>query len=92
MRRFKPSTQSPRNHIGMSIRAFARLSWHLYVTGISVDESKEGIVCEATWAIDRDLCTDWDQPRDFKARVTGPHPWAGNSHIRVQVARFASVS
>ncbi len=41
------STRAQRNHIGMAIRAFARLSWHFYTTGISWYESKAQIVREA---------------------------------------------
>ena len=36
-----------RNHIGMAIRAFARLSWYFYTTGVSRYESKARIVREA---------------------------------------------
>jgi len=41
------STRAQRNHIGMAIRAFARLSWHFYTTGVSWYESKAQIVREA---------------------------------------------
>jgi len=41
------STRAQRNHIGMAIRAFARLSWHFYSTGVSWYESKAEIVREA---------------------------------------------
>ena len=39
--------RAQRNHIGMAIRAFARLSWHFYTTGISWYEAKTAIVREA---------------------------------------------
>ena len=41
------STRAQRNHIGMAIRAFARLSWHFDTTGVSWYESKAKIVREA---------------------------------------------
>ena len=41
------SSRAQRNHIGMAIRAFARLSWHFYTTGVSWYESKAQIVREA---------------------------------------------
>jgi putative transposase len=41
------SARARRNHIGMSIRAFARLSWHFYTTGVSWYEAKAAIVREA---------------------------------------------
>lgn len=41
------SARAQRNHIGMSIRAFARLSWHFYTTGVSWYEAKAAIVREA---------------------------------------------
>ena len=44
------STKAQRNHIGMAIRAFVRLSWHFYTTGISWYEAKTSIVREAVRA------------------------------------------
>jgi len=41
------SARARGNHIGMAIRAFARLSWHFYSTGVSWYESKAEIVREA---------------------------------------------
>ena len=41
------SSRAQRNHIGMAIRAFARLSWHFYTTGVSWYETKTAIVREA---------------------------------------------
>ena len=41
------STRAQQNHIGMAIRAFARLSWHFYTTGVSYYEVKAKIVREA---------------------------------------------
>ena len=41
------SSRAQRNHLGMAIRAFARLSWHFYSTGVSWYESKAQIVREA---------------------------------------------
>ena len=41
------SALAQRNHIGMAIRAFARLSWHFYTTGVSWYEAKTSIVREA---------------------------------------------
>jgi putative transposase len=41
------SARSQRNHIGMAIRAFARLSWHFHITGISWYAAKAAIVREA---------------------------------------------
>jgi hypothetical protein len=41
------STRARRNHIGMAIRAFVRLSWHFYTTGVSWYAAKAGIVREA---------------------------------------------
>ena len=38
------SGRAQRNHIGMAIRAFARLSWHFFTTGISACEAKRRIV------------------------------------------------
>jgi putative transposase len=41
------SARAQRNHIGMAIRAFVRLSWHFYTTGVSWYAAKAGIVREA---------------------------------------------
>lgn len=41
------SARAQRNHIGLSIRAFARLSWHFFTTGISWYEAKRRIVRDA---------------------------------------------
>jgi putative transposase len=41
------SARAQRNHIGMAIRAFVRLSWHFYTTGVSWYEAKTAIVREA---------------------------------------------
>jgi Transposase DDE domain len=52
------SARAQRNHIGMAIRAFARLSWHFYTTGVSLYETKTAIVREAIRAYrSRPLCT-----------------------------------
>jgi putative transposase len=39
--------RAQRNHIGMSLRAFLRLEWHFFTTGISLFEAKWGLVREA---------------------------------------------
>jgi putative transposase len=39
--------RAQRNHIGMAVRAFLRLEWHFFTTGISVFEAKWGLVREA---------------------------------------------
>ena len=44
------SARAQRNHIGMAIRAFVRLSWHFYTTGVSWYEAKARIVREAVRA------------------------------------------
>lgn len=44
------SRRAQRNHVGMAIRAFARLSWHFYTTGVSWYEAKVAIVREAVRA------------------------------------------
>jgi putative transposase len=41
------SARAQRNHIGMAIRAFVRLSWHFFTTGISWYEAKVAIVRDA---------------------------------------------
>lgn len=44
------SGRAQRNHIGLAIRAFARLSWHFFTTGVSWYEAKAAIVREAVRA------------------------------------------
>jgi hypothetical protein len=44
------SARAQRNHIGMAIRAFVRLSWYFYTTGVSWYEAKTRIVREAVRA------------------------------------------
>jgi hypothetical protein len=44
------SARARRNHVGMAIRAFARLSWNFYATGVSWYEAKSGVVREAVRA------------------------------------------
>jgi hypothetical protein len=44
------SGRAQRNHIGLAIRAFVRLSWHFYTTGVSWYEAKTAIVREAVRA------------------------------------------
>jgi putative transposase len=44
------SARAQRNHIGMAIRAFVRLSWNFYTTGVSWYEAKTAIVREAVRA------------------------------------------
>jgi putative transposase len=39
--------RAQRNHIGMSIRAFVRLEWHRFQTGVSWFEAKTGIIRHA---------------------------------------------
>jgi putative transposase len=41
------SGRAQHNHIGLAIRAFVRLSWHFYTTGVSWYEAKAAIVREA---------------------------------------------
>jgi putative transposase len=41
------SATAQRNHIGLAIRAFLRLEWHLFSTGISWLEAKASIIREA---------------------------------------------
>jgi putative transposase len=41
------SERAQRNHIGMSLRAFLRLEWHFYTTGVSAFEAKLRIVRDA---------------------------------------------
>ena len=44
------SQRAQRNHIGMAIRAFLRLEWHFYTTGVSAFEAKLRLVREAVRA------------------------------------------
>lgn len=41
------STRAQVNHIGLAIRAFVRLEWHRFTTGISWFEAKQAIIREA---------------------------------------------
>jgi putative transposase len=41
------SSRAQRNHIGMAVRAFLRLEWHFFTTGISLFEAKWGLVRDA---------------------------------------------
>jgi putative transposase len=41
------SQRAQRNHIGMSLRAFLRLEWHFFTTGISAFEAKLRLVRDA---------------------------------------------
>ena len=41
------SAQAQRNHIGMAVRAFLRLEWHFFTTGISAFEAKMRVVRDA---------------------------------------------
>jgi hypothetical protein len=41
------SETAQRNHIGMAVRAFLRLEWHFFTTGVSGFMAKSGIVAEA---------------------------------------------
>lgn len=41
------STRAQLNHIGMAIRAFLRLEWHRFTTGISWFEAKQAIIRDA---------------------------------------------
>lgn len=43
-------TRSQRNHIGLASRAFLRLEWHRYRSGVSWFEAKWGIVRDAVRA------------------------------------------
>ena len=49
-RRQARSARAQRNHVGMAIRAFARLSWNFYATGVSWYEAKAAVVREAVRA------------------------------------------
>jgi len=39
--------RAQRNHIGLALRAFLRLEWHFFTTGVSAFEAKMGLVREA---------------------------------------------
>jgi putative transposase len=41
------SERAQRNHIGLSLRAFVRLEWHFFTTGVSAFEAKMGLVRDA---------------------------------------------
>ena len=41
------SARARRNHIGMAVRAFLRLEWHFFTTGISAFEAKMRVVRDA---------------------------------------------
>ena len=41
------SARAQRNHIGMAVRAFLRLEWHFFTTGISAFEAKMRVVRDA---------------------------------------------
>ena len=41
------SARAQRNHIGMALRAFLRLEWNFFTTGISCYEAKKRVVREA---------------------------------------------
>ena len=44
------SERAQRNHIGMALRAFLRLEWHFFTTGVSAFEAKLRLVREAVRA------------------------------------------
>lgn len=44
------AARAQRNHIGLAIRAFLRLSWHFFTTGISCYEAKRRIIRDAVRA------------------------------------------
>ena len=44
------SAVAQRNHIGLALRAFLRLEWHLFSTGISWAEAKASIIRDAVRA------------------------------------------
>ena len=44
------SSRAQRNHIGLAIRAFLRLEWHFFTTGVSCYEAKRRVVREAVRA------------------------------------------
>ena len=41
------SGRAQRNHIGMALRAFLRLEWHFFTTGVSGYEAKLSLIREA---------------------------------------------
>jgi putative transposase len=41
------SERAQRNHVGMALRAFLRLEWHFFTTGISGFEAKLSLIREA---------------------------------------------
>jgi len=41
------SARAQRNHIGLALRAFLRLEWHFYTTGVSCYEAKKRVVRDA---------------------------------------------
>jgi putative transposase len=41
------SERAQRNHIGMALRAFLRLEWHFFTTGVSAFEAKLRLVRDA---------------------------------------------
>jgi hypothetical protein len=41
------SARAQRNHIGLALRAFLRLEWHLFSTGISWVQAKAAILRDA---------------------------------------------
>ena len=44
------SSRAQRNHIGLAVRAFLRLEWHFFTTGVSAFEAKMRLVREAVRA------------------------------------------
>jgi hypothetical protein len=50
------SERAQRNHIGLALRAFLRLEWHFFTTGVSGFMTKSGLVCDA---IRRYLTSPW---------------------------------
>jgi hypothetical protein len=44
------SERAQRNHIGMAVRAFLRLEWHFFTTGVSAFEAKLRLVRDAVRA------------------------------------------
>ena len=41
------SARAQRNHIGLALRAFLRLEWHFFTTGVSCYEAKKRVVRDA---------------------------------------------
>jgi hypothetical protein len=69
------SARAQRNHIGVAIRAFARLSWHFSTTGIGCYETKRRweLCAGQSGPTDHGLYTDWHQPRNsYFARRRAP--------------------